>query len=80
MAYTPFVDAISAHDQWYLLIVPMVVFLAIGYKSVRVGDMDQYWRSVFEFVVQVLAVMVVLAVAFTIVITVLVPMLAPMPR
>ncbi len=80
MAYTPFVDAISAHDQWYLLIVPMVVFLAIGYKSVRVGDMKQYWRSVFAFVVQVLAVMVVLAVAFTIVITVLVPMLAPMPR
>lgn len=79
LAYTPFVDALSIHDQWYWLIVPMVVFIAIGYKAVRVGDLKGYWKNVFVFVVQVLGVMAVLAVAFTIVITVLVPMLAPMP-
>ena len=79
LAYRPFIDALSIHDQWYWLIVPMVLFIAIGYKAVRVGDMKGYWKNVFVFVVQVLGVMVVLAVAFTIVITVLVPMLAPMP-
>ena len=79
LAYTPFVDALSIHEQWYLLIVPIVVFVAIGYKAVRVGEMKGYWRNVFAFVVQVLGVMAVLAIAFTIVITVLVPMLAPMP-
>jgi len=79
LAYTPFVDAMSIHAQWYLLIVPMVFFVAVGYKAVRVTDMKRYWRNVFAFVVQVLGVMAVLAVGFTIVITVLVPMLAPMP-
>ncbi|MEQ9205919.1 MAG: hypothetical protein RLN78_00980 [Phycisphaerales bacterium] len=79
LSYTPFVDALSIHEQWYLLIVPIVVFVAIGYKAVRVGEMKGYWRNVFAFVVQVLGVMAVLAIAFTIVITVLVPMLAPMP-
>jgi len=79
LAYRPFIDALSIHDQWYWLIVPMVLFIAIGYKAVRVGDLGGDWRNVFAFVVQVLGVMAVLAVAFTIVITVLVPMLAPMP-
>jgi hypothetical protein len=79
LAYRPFIDALSIHDQWYLLIVPMVFFVAVGYKAVRVGEMKGYWRNVFAFVVQVLGVMAVLAIAFTIVITVLVPMLAPMP-
>ena len=79
LAYTPFIDALSIHEQWYLLIIPMVFFVAIGYKAVRVGDMKDYWRNVFVFVVQVLGVMAVLAVGFTLVVTVLVPMLAPMP-
>ncbi len=79
LAYRPFIDALSIHDHWYLLIIPMVVFVAIGYKAVRVSEMKGYWRNVFAFVVQVLGVMAVLAIAFTIVITVLVPMLAPMP-
>jgi len=79
LAYTPFIDALSIHEYWYLLIVPMVVFVAIGYKAVRVSDMGGYWKNVFVFVVQVLGVMAVLAVGFTLVVTVLVPMLAPMP-
>lgn len=79
LAYTPFVDALSIHEQWYLLIIPMVFFVAIGYKAVRVREMKNYWRNVFVFVVQVLGVMAVLAVAFTLVVTVLVPMLAPTP-
>jgi len=79
LAYTPFIDALSIHEYWYFLIVPMVLFLAIGYKAVRVGDMNGYWKNVFVFVVQVLGVMAVLAVGFTLVVVVLVPMLAPMP-
>ena len=72
-------SGIKEAEAWYLLIVPMVFFVAVGYKAVRVTDMKGYWRNVFAFVVQVLGVMAVLAVGFTIVITVLVPMLAPMP-
>jgi hypothetical protein len=79
LAYTPFVDALALHDEWYLLIIPMVVFIGIGYKAVRVPDMKDYFREVVMFVIQVLGGMAILAAIFTLVITVLIPLLAPMP-
>lgn len=79
LAYTPFIDAVRWHEQWYLLIVPMVVLIAVGYKAVRVPDMRDYFRAVVYFVIQVLVVMALVAAMFTFVISVLIPMLAPMP-
>ncbi len=75
---TIFIDPIQAHDAWYLMIVPMVIFIAIGYKAVRVNRMEDYWREVLVFTLQVLGGMAVLAVAFMVVVNVLVPWLAPM--
>jgi len=79
LAYTPLVDALPLHDIWYLLVVPMAIFLAIGYKAVRCHDLSKYPREVFIFAVQVLGGLAALAIAFTIIITVLVPLLSPMP-
>ncbi len=79
LGYTPFVDALGVHDQWYLLIIPMVVFIGIGYKAVRVPDMGDYFKEVIMFIIQVLGGMAILAAVFTFVITVLIPLLAPMP-
>ncbi|MEM9374077.1 MAG: hypothetical protein AAGA55_10580 [Planctomycetota bacterium] len=76
---TAFIDAIPMHDTWYLLIVPMVVFIAIGYKAVRCRDMGNYWRQVLVFIIQVLGGMALLTVAFMVTINVLVPLLAPLP-
>ncbi len=79
LAYTPFVDALPLHDAWYLLIVPMTIFLAIGYKAVRCYHLKHYVREVFVFVVQILGAMALLAIGFTIFVNVLVPLLAPLP-
>ncbi|MDF1809430.1 MAG: hypothetical protein P1U42_07020 [Phycisphaerales bacterium] len=79
LAYTPFIDAMSVHDYWYLLIVPMAFFLAVGYKAVRCPDMKKYPQAVLSFTVQILGLMLLLAIAFTIVIGYVLPMLAPMP-
>lgn len=79
LAYTPFIDALPLHDTWYLLIVPMSILLAIGYKAVRCSDMRKYPREVVIFVIQILGAMALLAAGFTIFVNVLVPMLAPMP-
>lgn len=76
---TPFLDPSQAHDTWYLMIIPMVIFVAIGYKAVRTKDMDGYWREVLVFVLQVLGGMVALALVFMVVVNVVVPLLAPMP-
>lgn len=79
LAYTPFVDALSIHEYWYLLIIPMAIFLAIGYKSVRCGDMSHFLREVIIFTIQVLGGLLLLAIAFTIIIVVILPLLSPMP-
>lgn len=79
LAYTPFIDALPLHDAWYLLIIPMSIFLAIGYKAVRCINLRTYVREVIFFVIQILVVMALLAIAFTIFVNVLVPWLAPLP-
>jgi len=78
LAYTPFIDALPLHDAWYLLIVPMTIFLAIGYKAVRCSNMKHYPKEVVFFVVQILGVMALLAIGFTIFVNGLVPLIAPM--
>lgn len=74
---TIFIDPIQAHDAWYLMIVPMVIFIAIGYKAVRVRHMKDYWREVLSFTLQVLVAMGLITVGFMVLINVLVPWLAP---
>lgn len=78
LAYTPFIDALPLHEAWFLLIVPMTIFLAIGYKAVRCSNMKHYPKEVVVFIVQILGVMALLAIGFTIFVNVLVPMIAPM--
>jgi NAD/NADP transhydrogenase beta subunit len=78
MTATIFIDPIQAHDAWYLMIVPMVIFIAIGYKAVRTVRMEDYWREVLVFILQVLGGMAALTVAFMVAVNVLVPWLAPM--
>ena len=79
LAYTPFVDAMGIHECWHLLIIPMSIFLAIGYKSVRCPDLSKFPREVLVFTIQVLGGLILMAIAFTVVIGVILPMLAPMP-
>ena len=79
LAYTPFIDALAIHAYWYLLIIPMSIFLAIGYKSVRCMDMSKFLREVIIFVIQILGGLMLTAIAFTINIVLVLPMLAPMP-
>lgn len=79
LAYVPFIDALPLHDVWYLLIVPMAIFLAIGYKGVRCRDLSRYPREVVVFVIQILGAMALLAIGFTVFINYIIPMLAPMP-
>ncbi|MHA7814640.1 MAG: hypothetical protein ACX94C_14750 [Phycisphaerales bacterium] len=79
LAYTPFIDALPLHDGWYLLIIPMTIFLAIGYKGVRCTHLSRYPREVAIFIAQILGVIILLAVGFLVLINFLIPMLAPMP-
>lgn len=80
LAYRPFIDPINFDRYWYLLLFPMVFFLAVGYKSVRTVDMKLYWRQVFMFSTQLIVGLVLLGTGFYIAIRVLLPIIAPLDR
>jgi hypothetical protein len=79
LGYTPFIDALAVHEQWYLLIIPIAIMIATGYKAVRCTDMKDYAREVFIFTMQILLGLGALAVISTVVITFIIPMIAPTP-
>jgi hypothetical protein len=63
-AWRPFIDPIHAHDWWFLLLLPMAVFISIAYKAVRMPDLAGFWRQVAVMTVQIILGMLALAVAF----------------
>lgn len=80
LAWTPFVDPIAFDRYWYLLLIPMSLFIAIGYKSVRTVDMSQYWKQVALFTVQLVVAITAIGVATYVLVGHLLPMFAPMPK
>ncbi|GAB4385272.1 MAG: hypothetical protein Kow0022_10510 [Phycisphaerales bacterium] len=79
LAYRPFLDPINLDNLWYLLLIPMSFFLAVGYKAVRAVDMSRYWTQVLAFTFQLIVGMVGLGFGFFVFVRVLLPALAPMP-
>ncbi len=63
LAWRPFLDPIDIHTGWYVLLVPLALFIAIAYKAVRTKNMDRYYREVGVMTVQIIALMIGLAAA-----------------
>lgn len=80
LAWTPFIDPIAFDQYWYLLLAPMSLFIAIGYKSVRTVDMSQYWKQVVLFTAQLVIAITAIGVATFVLVYYLLPMFAPMPK
>ena len=74
-SWTPFLDPLPIHAQWWLTIIPMAFFVCVAYKAVRCVDMSQYWRQVFVMTGQTIAGMIGLAVLMFAVVEVVVPRL-----
>ncbi len=64
LVWRPFIDPINAHRSWYLLLIPMALFISIVYKAVRVPDMQHYWRKVFVMSAQIVLWIIALGGAF----------------
>lgn len=63
LAWRPFQDPLTIHDQWYVLLVPLAIGIAITYKAVRVPDPKKFWRPVAEFALMIVVGMVGLGLA-----------------
>lgn len=79
LAWTPFIDPIAFDRFWYLLIIPMSFFIAVGYKAVRTVDMRQFWKQVLMFTLQLVVAITAIGVGAFVFIYYLLPMFAPMP-
>lgn len=80
LAWRPFLDPLNLDQVWYLLLIPMSFFLAMGYKAVRTVDMERYWGQVTIFTFQLVMGLIGLGAGFFVLVRILLPALAPMDR
>jgi len=62
LAYTPFLDPLPLYDWWLVLLVPLVVAIAVVYKTLKLDALDRLWQEVGRLVVTILAAMAAAAV------------------
>ena len=63
LAWTPFIDPIDGHRHWYLFLIPLVFFISMVWKAVRLPTLESYWRQVLLMTLQGVAGMIALALA-----------------
>lgn len=80
LSWRPILDPLNLDQVWYLLLIPMSFFLAMGYKAVRTVDMDKYWSQVTIFTFQLVMGLIGLGAGFYVLVRILLPALAPMDR
>ena len=79
LAYRPFLDPIDLHGVWYLLLLPIALFIALAYKAVRCPTRERYPREVAIFFTQILVGIVGLGALAYVVIVWTLPIITPMP-
>jgi hypothetical protein len=61
LAWRPFIDPLDAHGTWYLLLLPLVFFISMVWKAVRLPSLENYWRQVLMMTAQGIVGLVALA-------------------
>ena len=68
LAYRPFLEPIPLEGFWLLLLVPLILAVAIIYKSVKIENMALLPRQAVMMAAQILAFMVMAAAAMWLVV------------
>ena len=79
LAYRPFLDPLSLHKQWFLLLIPTAFFVSLAYKAVRVHNLRTLPKVVLTMTIQVVLGMVALWILVYLVVEKLLPIIAPKP-
>ncbi|MFG0260109.1 MAG: hypothetical protein ACF8LK_07120 [Phycisphaerales bacterium JB041] len=80
LAWRPFLDPFDLHRQWFFLLVPLALGIAVTYRAVRVNTFEKYWIKTIILTVQIVLAMILLGAASYLFIQVAVPFLLPMPE
>ncbi|NBP52214.1 MAG: hypothetical protein EBU70_13740 [Actinobacteria bacterium] len=74
--WTPFLGpAPGVQSWWWLLVLPLSVFVSMAWKAVRQEDMRGYWGAVARMSAQVVLGMLAMTAALAFVVRVLVPLI-----
>lgn len=63
LAYTPFLDPLPVHNIWLWLIVPLILAVSLGYKTIKTHDLSNLPRDTASLATQILAFMAATAFA-----------------
>jgi hypothetical protein len=76
LAWIPLLQpAPGAATWWWLLVLPLSLFVSMAWKAVRLTELDGYWSAVLRMSAQIIAGMIGLFVVLAIVVRVLVPLI-----
>ncbi len=76
LAWTPFLQpAPGVPSWWWLLVLPLSLFVSMAWKAVRQQDLVGYWPAVARMSAQIVVGMIGLFVALAIVVRVIVPII-----
>ncbi len=76
LAWTPFLQpAPAVAVWWWILVLPLSLFISMAWKSVRVDQLQSYWPAVAKMSVQIIVGMIGLFAGLAILIRVIVPMI-----
>ena len=75
--YRPFLDPLHLDHFWFLLIIPLSIFISLVYKSVRLPDLERLPKQVLIMTLQIITAMIAMGIAFYFFVEYILPRLAP---
>lgn len=75
--WRPFIDPMDAHRAWYLLLIPMALFISMVYRAVRLPDLSKYWTHVAILAGQIVFWIIALGGAIFLFIQYVAPLIVP---
>lgn len=76
LAWIPFLQpAPGVSSWWWLLVLPLSLFLSMGWKAVRVETFDGYWAAVLRMSAQIVLGMIGMFVALALLVRVVLPII-----
>lgn len=76
LAWIPFLQpAPGVSSWWWLLVLPLSLFLSMGWKAVRVEGFDGYWAAVLRMSAQIVLGMIGMFVALALLVRVVLPII-----
>ncbi len=77
LAHRFFIDPLDLHALWWLMLLPIAVFISMAYKAIRLPNLDRYWPQVASMAVQIVLAMIGLAAACFVIIEMFVARMSP---